>query len=84
MDAISYTECRANLASTMNRVCDDHSPVIVTRQKASPVVIVSLEDWEAHQETLYLLGNRNTAKRLLESIDQLDQGKGRIRELLDA
>ena len=68
----------------MNRVCEDHDPVIVTRQKASPVVIVSLEDWEAHQETMYLLGNRKTAERLLESIDQLEQGKGERRELLDA
>ena len=55
MDAISYTAARSNLAKTMEQVCEDHSPVIITRSKARSVVMMSLEDYEALQETAYLL-----------------------------
>lgn len=53
--AITYTEARQNLAETMNRVCDHHEPVIITRQKSPSVVIMSLEDYNAIMETAYLL-----------------------------
>jgi|GEM_PF-1785508 len=46
MDAISYTAASANLASTMKKVCDDHSPVVITRENESPVVMLSLEDYQ--------------------------------------
>ena len=45
--AITYTEARQNLAETMNRVCDHHEPVIITRQKSPSVVLMSLEDYNA-------------------------------------
>ena len=35
--AITYSEARQNLAETMNRVCDHHEPVIITRQKSPSV-----------------------------------------------
>ncbi|RLA41736.1 MAG: type II toxin-antitoxin system prevent-host-death family antitoxin, partial [Gammaproteobacteria bacterium] len=47
MDAISYTAARANLASTMEKVCMDHAPIIITRKSESPVVMMSLEDYQA-------------------------------------
>lgn len=43
MDAITYTHARANLAGTMDRVCNDHEPVIITRNGDQSVVILSLE-----------------------------------------
>ena len=55
MDAISYTVARANLSKTMERVCKDHVPVIITRKRESPVVMISLEDYQAMEETAYLL-----------------------------
>jgi len=76
MDAISYTTARANLASTMEKVCNDHSPVIITRKSEAPVVMISLEDYEAMQETTYLLRSPANAKRLLESMAELQTGKG--------
>ena len=39
MNAISYTAARENLASTMDRVCEDHTPVIITRNRDQSVVI---------------------------------------------
>lgn len=51
MDAITYTSARQNLSKTMDKVCNNHSPVIVTRKSTTSVVIMSLEDYEALEET---------------------------------
>lgn len=83
MDAISYTSARANLASTMKRVCADHAPVIITRKSESPVVMMSLEDYQAMEETTYLLRSPANARQLLESIAELEAGKGVERELIE-
>ncbi|MBT3145436.1 type II toxin-antitoxin system prevent-host-death family antitoxin [Neptunomonas phycophila] len=83
MDAISYTAARANLAKTMERVCNDHSPVIITRKSETPVVMVSLEDYQAMQETAYLLRSPANARHLLESIAELEAGKGTERDLME-
>ena len=76
MTAITYTAARENLAATMDRVCADHDPVIITRNRDQAVVMVSLEDYESLQETAYLLRSPANAKRLIESIESLNAGKG--------
>lgn len=81
MDAITYTAARANLAETMDRVCGDHKPIIVTRQRAEPVVMMSLSDFEALEETAYLLRSPANAARLLEALAELAAGGGTEREL---
>lgn len=83
MDAISYTAARQNLAKTMEKVCRDHAPVIVTRKSKNSVVIISLEDYEALEETAYLLRSPTNTRRLIESITQLEDGKGTEKELID-
>lgn len=83
MDAISYTTARANLAKTMERVCNDHSPVIITRKSEAPVVMISLEDYQAMEETAYLLRSPANARRLLESIAELEAGKGIVQQLVE-
>ena len=82
MDAISYTAARANLAKTMEKVCDDHAPVIITRKSETPVVMMSLEDYEAMEETTYLLRSPANARNLLESIAELESGQGIEKKLL--
>ncbi|HDR46312.1 MAG TPA: type II toxin-antitoxin system prevent-host-death family antitoxin [Geoalkalibacter subterraneus] len=81
MEAISYTNARSNLAKTMEKVCNDHDPVIITRRNESSVVMMSLEDFQALEETAYLLRSPKNARRLLESIAQLESGDGTEREL---
>lgn len=81
MDAITYTALRANLASVMNRVCDDHEALIITRNGKQSVVMLSLEDYKALEETAYLLRTPANAKRLLSAAAQLNAGKGAEREL---
>ena len=85
MNAISYTAARENLASTMDRVCNDHTPVIITRNRDQSVVMLSLEDFESLEETAYLMRSPTNAKRLLESILALENGDGVVRRIdLDA
>lgn len=81
MEAITYTAARQNLAKTIERVCKDHAPVIVTRKTSDSVVIMSLEDYEALEETAYLLRSPKNARRLIESIVQLENDKGTERQL---
>jgi antitoxin YefM len=83
MKAITYTAARQNLAKTMENVCKDHAPVIVTRKTTDSVVIMSLEDYEALEETAYLLRSPKNTRRLIESIAQLEAGRGSERELSD-
>lgn len=81
MDAITYSSARANLARTMDRVCEDHEALIITRNGEQAVVMLSLEDYQALEETAYLLRNPANAKRLLSAITQLSAGKGVERKL---
>jgi antitoxin YefM len=83
MNAVSYTYVRNNLAKTLEKVCDDHDPVIVTRQNQNSVVIMSLEDYEALEETAYLLRSPKNAQRLIRSIAALEAGNGKQRELVE-
>ena len=81
MDAITYSAARANLASTMDRVCNDHEALIITRNGEQSVVMLSLEDFQALEETAYLLRNPTNAKRLLAAAGQLNAGQGVERKL---
>ena len=83
MDAITYSAARANLAKTMDRVCDDHEPLIITRSGEQSVVMLSLEDFQALEETAYLLRSPANARRLLSAAAQLLAGKGVERELAE-
>jgi len=83
MEAMSYTTARATLSGTMKKVCEDHTPVIITRKSEAAVVMISLEDYESMQETTYLLRSPANARNLLESIAELESGKGKAKELME-
>ena len=83
MKAITDTAARQNLAKTMDKVCRDRAPIIVTRKSSNSVVIMSLEDFEALEETAYLLRSPKNTRRLIESIAQLENGKGTEKELIE-
>ena len=82
MDAITYSAARASLADTMERVCDEHAPIIITRSGERAVVMLSLEDYQSLEETAFLLRSPANAKRLLAAIAQLASGDGVGRELV--
>ena len=67
----------------MDKVCRDRAPMIVTRKSSNSVVIMSLEDFEALEETAYLLRSPKNTRRLIESIAQLENGKGIEKGLME-
>jgi antitoxin YefM len=83
MDAISYTVARQNLAKTMESVCADHEPVIITSKRDKAVVMLSLEDYNSMEETAYLLRSPKNAERLLRSIQEIENGGGTEHELIE-
>jgi antitoxin YefM len=83
MTALTYSAARENLASTMDRVCQDHDPVIITRNRDQAVVMLSLEDFEALQETAYLLRSPANTRRLLDSIESLNAGNSVPKKIKD-
>jgi len=82
MDAISYTAARNRLARTMDKVNEDRAPVLITRQRGKPAVLMSLEDFNAYEETAYLMRSPRNAARLRSAVLQLAAGGGRARKLV--
>lgn len=75
MEAISYTKARSKLSGLMEEVCQNHDPVIITRQKQPSVVVMSLEDYNALTETAYLSQSPKNSKRLHDAISDFKSGK---------
>jgi len=68
MDTISYTAIRNNLAKTIDKVNENHAPVIITRQNGPAAVLMSLDDFNAYEETAYLLRSPVNAARLIKAV----------------
>lgn len=74
MDTMTYTQMRGNFSAAMDKVCNNHTPILITRQNAKPVVMISLEDFNALDETLYLKRSPQNYARLLKSIENVKRG----------
>lgn len=83
MEAISYTSFRANLAQKMKEICENHLGIIVTRKDKESVVVLSLEDYQALEETAYLLKSPKNAQRLAEAIEDVKKGNLIERKLIE-
>ncbi len=83
MSVISFTEAREKLAAVMDQACDDRTPVIITRQKKPSMVLLSLDEYEAMNETLHLLRSPRNAERLLQSIEAAERADLAERALID-
>ena len=83
MRLVNYTEFRQNLKTHLDFVFTSRSPLFVTRSKGDDVVVISMNDYEGMQETLYLLSSPNNAKRLDESLEEFEQGEYQSRELIE-
>lgn len=81
MNAITYSTVRSRLAQTMEQVCNDREPVVITRNNKEAVVLMSFEEYRSMEETTHLLKSPENAKRLFESVDELEHGGGTEREL---
>ncbi|WGL96142.1 YoeB-YefM toxin-antitoxin system antitoxin YefM [Arsenophonus nasoniae] len=81
MKTVNYTDARQNLTSIMNEAIDDRIPILITRQKGVPCVLLSLDEYQSLEETAYLLRSPANARHLLDSIDELNAGKGIERDI---
>lgn len=81
MNVLTYSEVRASFKQVMDDVCVHHEPTIITRQRGEHVVMMSLEDYNSMQETVYLLSSPKNAQRLMESMAQIKAGTAKMREL---
>ncbi len=83
MNTISYSAFRGHLASMLDKVNDDHKPLLITRQNGKPAVLISLEDFQAYEETAYLMASPKNAERLSQAINEVENDKVIKRGLLD-
>ncbi|MFA6136961.1 MAG: type II toxin-antitoxin system prevent-host-death family antitoxin [Sulfurimonas sp.] len=83
MQTISFSQMRQNLATAIDTVVNNHSPIIITRQNKEPVVMISLDDYKSIEETAYLMQSMANASRLNSAIAQLEAGQGTKRELIE-
>ncbi len=83
MQTLSFTDARANLKATMDRVVADRAPIAITRQRGEGVVMISASEWAGMEETLHLLSSPANAKHLMEGIARLDAGRGEEHELIE-
>ena len=83
MDAITYSHFRSQLSGVLDKVNDDHKPILITRQNGRPAVVMSLEDFQAYEETAYLMASPKNAERLNQSIEEIKQGNTPARALIE-
>ena len=81
MQTVNFSQTKENLASTFDFVVDNAMPIRVTRENKESVVIISIRDYQAIEETIYLMQSQINAKRLNRAINQLENGLGTNREL---
>jgi len=82
MEAVTYTHALNNLATMIDKVGNDHVPIIITKENQPPVIMVSLEDFNVWQETLYLTRSPANAKDLLEAVEEIKQNKNIVKHNL--
>lgn len=75
MDTITYSAFRKQLARFLDKVNDDHKPVLVTRQNGKPAIVMSLEDYQSYEETAYLMASPKNAERLNQAISDIETGR---------
>mgnify|MGYP003392454019 FL=1 len=83
MQSLFFKEAQQNFDQLCQKACQDHEPYIVNREDNNHVVILSLADFNAWQETHYLLSNPANAERLLRSLDKARNGQMMQKELIE-
>ncbi|HEY4324596.1 MAG TPA: type II toxin-antitoxin system prevent-host-death family antitoxin [Mucilaginibacter sp.] len=83
MQITTYTDFRQRLKSYLDKVRNNHMPLVVTSVNAEDVVVLSKSDYESMEETFYLLKSPANASRLLRSIEDYENGPGQERNLIE-
>jgi antitoxin YefM len=83
MEVLNYTEFRSNLAENLNKVVSDSEVLVVSRGKGKNVVVMSLDEYNAFKETIYLTSTKANRKRLDEAIEEFEKGKYKKHKLIE-
>ncbi len=83
METITYKQASKSLDRTMDKVCSDHSPVVIAREESDPVVLISLEDYHSLEETAFLLRSPKNAARLTQAIEEIESGNAEEQALFE-
>jgi antitoxin YefM len=83
MRTVTYSEVRQHLARMLDHVVDDAEEVVVTRSGREAAVIISLREYESLKATAYLMASPANARRLNEAVEELRNGGGEMRDLID-
>lgn len=83
MQAVSFSDLRKDMKHIMDQVRERHEPTIITRKQGN-MVLLSLEDYNALEETAYILSNPTNAQRILTSLAELRAGKGKKQKLIES
>ncbi len=83
MNTINYSAFRKKLSAFIDKVNDDHCPILITRRNERPAVLMSLDDYKSYEETLYLMRSPKNAERLSKAIESLESGQGATHELIE-
>ncbi|HQS66976.1 MAG TPA: type II toxin-antitoxin system Phd/YefM family antitoxin [Sulfuricurvum sp.] len=66
--AITASQARANIFTIMDEAASSHEPILITG-KRNNVVMLSQEDWNAIQETLFLVSIPNMKESIIEGMN---------------
>ena len=83
MENMTYSDFRSHLASALDKVNDNHVPILVTRQSGKAAIVMSLEDFKSYEETAYLMSSIKNAERLNQAVEQLEKRKGKHKKLIE-
>ena len=83
MEVLNYTEFRNNLAENLNKVSTDSEIIVVSRGKGKNVVVMSLDEYNAFKETIYLASTKANRKRLDSAIEEMEKGKFKKHKLIE-
>lgn len=83
MESMTYSDFRSHLAAALDKVNENHAPILVTRQSGKAAVVMSLDDFKSYEETAHLMASIKNAERLNQAIEQLESKQGQIKPLID-
>lgn len=83
MEVMTYSAFRKDLAHALDKVTEDRNPVLITRQSGEPAVLMSLKDYNAYEETAYLLSSPKNAQRLRKSLTNARTGNLIQKDLIE-
>ncbi len=76
MDSVSVNKFRDNIKSYVEQIVVNHVPLKVTRRAGEDFIVLSADDWEREQETLFVLQNNSLMKQMAASLKTHSSGKG--------